>query len=155
MHKAAAADVNAGMVGDGGLAKQHQIPGLQNLLRNAAAPERQLSRGARRLDTGAALVHVANQAAAVKTGLWRVAAVAVRRAHQAQRIQGYVVGLLGIEAAGHRIKNFRGGRGLGRQRDAAATCERSRQKQRFQNEAKPPASIVGFFKKNGSSSISL
>ena len=94
MHKAAFAHVDTGMVGATVLSEHHQVTGAQAGRGDAGAPINQTAGGARRHDTGALLVHIADQATAIKPASGRVAAVAIGRAHQAQRVKSDVVRLL-------------------------------------------------------------
>jgi len=93
MYKAAITHINAGMAGCVAFAKHHQVARAGLAGADGLCPSAQLRHGAWWRFAHLMAVHIANQAAAVKARVWRVAAIAVGGAHQAQSVDGNAVGL--------------------------------------------------------------
>ena len=87
------ADVDPG-VADAGTTtgrKEQQVAGLQVLLADILRTHHdQFTRGTRQGDARGVTVNEADQATAIKPGVRRVAAPAIRRAHQTERAKQYV-----------------------------------------------------------------
>ena len=94
MHKAAFTHINAGMGWHIVLRKKHQIARAKIVLWHWVSPIAQLGHGAWRHNAGTGFENVGNQAAAVKTTVRRVAAIAVRGSNQAKGVNSDVISLL-------------------------------------------------------------
>ena len=92
VHETAFADKDAGVEGPAA-AEDHQITGADLGLVDRAPKVGELGDGARRRHACAGFVDVTDQPAAVEAAVGRVAAPAVGRADQAQRVDGDVTGL--------------------------------------------------------------
>jgi len=80
------------------LEKHHQITGAGSLRRHGLAPITQRSHRSWRRNCCTTLVHMADQATAIKTRLWRIAAKAVGGTDQADGVKRDIVGLLERQA---------------------------------------------------------
>ncbi|MNR28528.1 hypothetical protein D3C85_1458560 [compost metagenome] len=82
------ADLRAAIGGE-----EHQVTGLQRLgIHGWRAHDDHLTRRTRQAYAGSITVDVLDQATAIETGIRRVAAPAIRRAHQADSTHQHVIG---------------------------------------------------------------
>lgn len=93
MDKTARPHINARVGGYIALAKEHDITRTNAATGHRYAPLLQLEDRARGLHTGPRLVNMPYQPTAVKAGIRRISAIAVRCAHQAHGINSDVIGL--------------------------------------------------------------
>ncbi|MNV14129.1 hypothetical protein D3C71_1048040 [compost metagenome] len=71
--------------------KEKQVAGLQAVLAHIRRLHGDhLARGTRQGNTGDIAVHISDQAAAIKSGIRRIATPAIRRAHQTERAKQHV-----------------------------------------------------------------
>ena len=97
MYKTALSHVNACMGYRAALGEQNQITGSDPVICNRIAPSIEFGHSARRCDLCACLVHVANQATAVKSRFRGIAAIPVGRANQTDSVDGHIARLIGGE----------------------------------------------------------
>ena len=133
MDKTPVPHIDARMGGHLALGKQDQIPGANQVTGYRLSPMLQPGDGARRCHPGPGLVHMANEATAIKTGVRRVAPIAVRRSHQTNGINGDVFRLRLREPCWH-LQGLTSSAPLGRWRGAAA-CQHERKCHDRSNEA--------------------
>lgn len=93
MNKAVLAHVDSGVGGDVALGKEDQIAGLYLVFRHRLSPTVQVGYGAGRGNVRAGQIDMADQPAAVKARIRRVASKAIRRSHEPKGVQRDVVGL--------------------------------------------------------------
>lgn len=90
MHEAPVTNINAGMRGFSPLTENDDVSCPQLTLCHLTAIPAELFYGARQCTAGTMEIHVTDQAAAVESGLWRIATVAVWRANQAERVHDHI-----------------------------------------------------------------
>ena len=122
MHETALAHIDARVRGYASSAKQHQVPGAEVFGVDQLSETAQLRHAAWGRNAQLVAIHVADQATAIESSLRRVAAITVRRADQAQRMDSQVTGLIGRQS-GRRSPRWRI---ASRRRCAGATCEQQR-----------------------------
>lgn len=101
MDKTPVPHVDARMGGHLTLGKQNQIPGANQVTGYRLPPMLQPGDGSGRCNPGPGLVHMANEATAIKTGVRRIASIAIRRSHQTNGINGDVFRLRLRESRWH------------------------------------------------------
>src|SRR6185295_1070802 len=94
MDKARLADVDACVGGTSTDSEDHQVPRAGMGGRHRLAPGADHPYGSWGCDVGSTLIDVADQSTAIEATVWRVAAIAVERAHESHGLQGCLQGLL-------------------------------------------------------------
>ena len=128
MNKAAISDIDAGVRGQFALPKKNQVASTKAAVMHRLAPRLQPGYGSGWHHACAGLVHMTYEPAAVKATVRRIAAVAIRRADQADGIEGDVTGLLRGDARWQlRCRQHR--RDARQQRPGAASAQNKHQQQ--------------------------